>query len=83
VNDTDEPWLGSAELARYDFDGAALASARVEVSCAPRGVQRIAVPADVAAARFPDRCVNDRTSGIRRKLLRTVPGGVHGVMRLA
>jgi beta-mannosidase len=55
VNDTDEPWTGTATVTRFGFDGAELAAVTVEMACAPRSAQRWPLPAEVAKAEQPDR----------------------------
>jgi beta-mannosidase len=55
VNDTDAAWTATATVTRYDFDGAPLASLPVDVACPPRGVQRLRLLAEVAAASCSDR----------------------------
>ena len=50
VNDTDEPLEGSLELSRQKFDGAVLADGSLKVAVAPRAVQVLSLPAEVASA---------------------------------
>lgn len=49
VNDETEPWEGSATIRRVAFDGAVRASAEVAFDVPVAGVQRVAIPSDVAA----------------------------------
>jgi beta-mannosidase len=51
----DAPWRGQLSLRRLDVGGAVLATAQVEVSCPPGGVQRIPIPDPVATTVRPDR----------------------------
>ncbi len=49
VNDTDEPLDGSLLVSRQKFDGAALAESSLLVAVAPRSVQVLPLPQEVAA----------------------------------
>ncbi|MEU0091012.1 glycoside hydrolase family 2 TIM barrel-domain containing protein [Kribbella sp. NPDC006257] len=50
VNDTDEPLEGTLEVSRQKFDGAVLADGSLKVTVAPRAVQVLVLPAEVASA---------------------------------
>lgn len=55
VNDTDEPWVGTAELLRCRLDGSAGERAGAALSVGPRSVVSLPVPAGVADPVEPTR----------------------------
>lgn len=68
VNDTDEPWQGQTDVVRMSFAGDPTAKIAMSTTVAPRSVQTLPIPADVAAASDPTREVLVSSLDGRRSL---------------